>query len=177
MAEDFEAGLGGVVDEDEGYAVVVEEVAGGDVLLVAAIVGEGDGAVVEDMDEARRAAAMLDVGPAGFAGRGHVEGVAGRYEVALGFGEAVAGRAGLLGTSVGSTAAVEGLLLFDERREGYLGEALTHLEPWQRGGDEPQYTGVFSTLIRRECVGCGIREYDSVVPQSTVLVCLVFAEM
>ena len=51
-AEDFETGLGGVVHEDEGYAVVVLEVAGGDVLLVAAKVGEGDGLVVEDVDEA-----------------------------------------------------------------------------------------------------------------------------
>ena len=112
-AQDFKAGLGGVVHEDKGYAVVVVEVAGGDVLLVAAEVGEGDGAIVEDVDEAGRAAAVLDVGPAGFAGGGHVEGVAGGDEVALGFCEAVAGSAGLLDAGVGGTAAVEGLLLFD----------------------------------------------------------------
>jgi len=105
-AEYFEAGLGGVVHEDDGYAVVVLEVAGCDVLLVAAEVGEGDGAVVEDVDEARRAATVLDVGPAGFAGGGHVEGVAGGDEVALGFGEAVAGIAGMLDAVVGGTAAV-----------------------------------------------------------------------
>ena len=112
-AQDFKAGLGGVVHEDEGYAVVVVEVAGGDVLLVATEVGEGDGTVIEDVDEAGRAAAVLDVRPAGFAGGGHVEGVAGGDEVALGFGEAVAGGAGLLDAGVGGTAAVEGLLLFD----------------------------------------------------------------
>ena len=94
-AQDLEAGLGGIVHEDEGYAVVVVQVAGGDVLLVAAEVGESDGAVVEDVDEAGRATAVLNVRPAGFAGGGHVEGVAGGYEVALGFGEAVAGVAGL----------------------------------------------------------------------------------
>ena len=127
-AEDLEAGLGGVVHEDEGYAVVVLEVAGGDVLLVATEVGEGDGLIVEDVDEASGASAMLDVGPAGFAGGGHVEGVAGGEEVALGFGEAVAGRAGLGHALVGGAAAVEGLLLFDERGEGYFGEALAHLD-------------------------------------------------
>ena len=163
-AEDFEAGLRGVVHEDEGYAVIVLQVAGGDVLLVAAKVGEGDGLIVENVDEADGAAAMLDVGPASFAGGGHVERVAGGEEVALGFGEAVAGIAGLLDAIVSGAAAVEGLLLFDERREGYLGEALTHSDclGWCGGGG-PQYAGVFFTQIRRECVGCGIREYDSVV--------------
>ena len=146
-AEYFEAGLGGVVHEDEGYAVVVLEVAGCDVLLVAAEVGEGDGAVVEDVDEARRAATVLDVGPAGFAGGGHVEGVAGGDEVALGFGEAVAGISGMLDAVVGGTAAVEGLLLFDEGGEGYFGEALAHFgSPWLCGGGGPQYAGVL--LVR-----------------------------
>jgi hypothetical protein len=106
----------------------VVEVAGGDVLLVAAEVGKSDGVVVEYVDEAGRAAAVLDVGPASFAGGGHVKGVAGGDEVALGFGEAVVGSAGLCDTVVGGTAAVEGLLLFDQGCEGYFGEALAHLD-------------------------------------------------
>ena len=142
-AEDFEAGLGGVVHEDEGYAVVVVEVAGGDVLLVAAEVGEGDGAVIEDVDEAGRAAAVLDVGPAGFAGGCHIERVAGGDEVALGFGEVVAGIAGMLDAVVGRTAAVEGLLLFDEGGEGYFGEALAHLDRLGCAEVEGRSTPVF----------------------------------
>jgi hypothetical protein len=155
-AEDFEAGLGRVVHEDEGYAVVVLEVAGGDVLLVAAEVGEGDGAVVEDVDEAGRAAAMLDVGPSGFAGGGHVKGVAGGDEVTLGFGEAVAGLASLLDAVVGGTAAVEGLLLFDEGCEGYFGEALAHLDRLGCAEVEGRSApGCSFTQIRFELVGCG----------------------
>jgi hypothetical protein len=156
-AEDFEASLGGVVHEDEGYAVVVLQVAGGDVLLVAAEVGEGDGAVVEDVDEAGRAAAMLDVRPAGFAGGGHVEGVAGGEEVALGFGETVAGLAGLLDAGVGGTAAVEPLLLLDEGGEGYFGEALAHLDRLGCAEVEGRSTpGCSFTQIRLRLVGCGI---------------------
>ena len=155
-AEDFEAGLGGVVHENEGYAVVVVEVAGGDVLLVATEVGKGDGSVVEDVNEAGRAAAMLDVGPSGFAGGGHVKGVAGGDEVTLGFGEAVAGLASLLDAVVGGTAAVEGLLLFDEGCEGYFGEALAHLDRLGCAEVEGRSApGCSFTQIRFELVGCG----------------------
>ena len=66
-AEDLQAGLVGVVHEEERDAGVVLEVAEGDVLLVAAQVGEGDQLWIDDVDEALRAAAMLDVGLAGLA--------------------------------------------------------------------------------------------------------------
>jgi hypothetical protein len=46
-------------------------------VLIAAKVGKGDGLVVEHMDEARVPATMLDIGPTGLAGGGHVKGVAG----------------------------------------------------------------------------------------------------
>ena len=90
VAEDFEAGLVGVVHEEEGDAVVMEEVSGGDVLLVAAEVGEGEGAVVEDVEEAGVAATELHVGPSGFADSGHVEAVAGAEEGLLVWAQEVA---------------------------------------------------------------------------------------
>ena len=74
--EDLEAGLVGVVHEEQGDAGVVFEIAETDVLLVAAKICEADEPRVDDTDEAVGAAAMLDVGPAGLADGGHVEAVA-----------------------------------------------------------------------------------------------------
>ena len=79
-SENFEAGLVGVVHEEEGYAIVMLEVAEADVLLVAAEVCETDEAWVDDVDEAFVTASVLDVGPAGLADGGHVEAVAGLNE-------------------------------------------------------------------------------------------------
>jgi hypothetical protein len=75
-AEDLESRLVGVVHEEEGDAVVVVEVAEGDVLLVAAQVGKAEERWAEDVEEAGRPAAVLDVGPAGLGDGGHVEAVA-----------------------------------------------------------------------------------------------------
>ncbi len=52
------------------------EIADTDVLFVAAQVGEGDGAIIEDMKESFRAATILDIGPAIFRGGRHVEAIA-----------------------------------------------------------------------------------------------------
>src|ERR1700674_1619122 len=62
VGEDFGGSLIRVVHEEERGAVVGAEVAGSDVLAVADDVGVGDGAVVEDLEEAGGAAAELDVG-------------------------------------------------------------------------------------------------------------------
>ena len=61
-----------VHDEDEGLGVL-GQVAGGDVLAVALEVGEAQRVLVEDAQEARRAAAMLHVGLAVGAGGGEIE--------------------------------------------------------------------------------------------------------
>lgn len=73
---------GGVVHEEQGDAVVGAQVAGGEVLAVAAHVGERQGVGVEYVDEAGRAAAVLSVGPAGLVDRREVEPVAGGDESA-----------------------------------------------------------------------------------------------
>ena len=95
VAEDLEARLVGVVHEEECDAVVVGEIAERDVLLVAAEVGEGDEVGAKDVDEAGRAAAMLDVGPAGLGDGGHVEAVAEGDEVLLVRAELVVAGEGL----------------------------------------------------------------------------------
>ncbi len=83
MADDLEARLVGVIHQEERDAVVGGEVAGGDVLLVAGEVGEGEGAAVEDMQEAGGAAAVLNVRPAVFGDGTEIEAVAGGDELLL----------------------------------------------------------------------------------------------
>src|SRR6185369_1179737 len=58
-------------------------VAGAEELAIAAIVGERERVRIEDAEEARRAAAMLHVRPAGLADRPQVEAVACRDERGL----------------------------------------------------------------------------------------------
>ena len=55
-----------MVDREEDGLGVLREIAEGDVLLVAGIVGESEGVPVEGMNEPLRPAAMLHIGPAGF---------------------------------------------------------------------------------------------------------------
>ena len=52
----------GKVEQEQEGAVVAGKIADGDVLAVAAIVGKAERLVVDDLDEALRSAAMLDVG-------------------------------------------------------------------------------------------------------------------
>jgi hypothetical protein len=96
----------------------VFEISEADVLLVAAQVCEAEESGVDDANEAHRAAAMLYIGPAGFADRGHVEAVATLDEVLLRGTERVARRTTLLHALILAPAAVFLLVFFDERGEG-----------------------------------------------------------
>jgi hypothetical protein len=135
-SEDLEAGLVGVVHEEETHAGVVAEVSQTDVLLVAAKIYETDEARVDDTDETFGAAAMLYVGPTGLADGGHVEAVAALEEVLFCGSEGVSGRGGLFDALVLAPAAVFLLLFFDAWSEGQFLEATTHrvLDPgrWTR---------------------------------------------
>ena len=122
-AEDFETRLVRVVHEEEGYAGIVVEVAEADVLLVAAEVCEAEEPGIDDANEALGSAAVLDVGPAGFADRGHIEAIAAFDEVLFGRAEEVSLGCGLRNTLVLVAAAVLLLMFFDERREGEFLEA------------------------------------------------------
>ena len=62
-----------VVHHEDVGAWIVGEVAGGDVLPVALVVGESQRVLVDDAQEARRAAAMLHVGLALGVGGGEIE--------------------------------------------------------------------------------------------------------
>ncbi len=112
-AEDLEARLVGVVHEEERDAVVVGEIAERDVLLVAAEISEADEIGAKDVDEAGRASAMLDVGPAGLGDGGHVEAVAESEEVLLVGAELVVAGERSLHALVLAAAAVFGLTFFD----------------------------------------------------------------
>src|ERR1700736_2617589 len=126
VGEDFQAGLIRVVHEEEGGAVVGTKVAGGDVLAVADDVGVGEGAVVEDLEEAGGAPAELDVGPAGLADGGDVEAVAGGDELFFEFAEGVVGRAAFGELFIGGGAAHLALDSFDVVGEGEGGELMGH---------------------------------------------------
>ena len=83
-AEDLQPAAARVVDQDQRHPVVAGQIADADILPVAAKVREADRPLVQHLEEARRPAAMLDVGPAGLADRRHVEAVARGEEGCLG---------------------------------------------------------------------------------------------
>ena len=57
---DFEPRGAGVIHEEQARPVVGREVAGADVLAVATVVGESEGAIVEEREETARTAPVLD---------------------------------------------------------------------------------------------------------------------
>jgi hypothetical protein len=73
---DFEPRGAGVIHEEQARPVVGREVAGADVLAVATVVGESEGAIVEELEETARTAPVLDIRPTGLRNRRHVEAVA-----------------------------------------------------------------------------------------------------
>ena len=73
--------LGGEVQDEDVRLVVLLEMTERDVLAIAGEVGEGQRLGADRLQEARRPAAMLDIGPAVGAGRGEEEGVDGVEEL------------------------------------------------------------------------------------------------
>jgi hypothetical protein len=94
------------------------EIAQADVLLVAAQICEADETWIDDANEAFGAAAVLHVGPAGFADGSHIEAVAALDEVLFRGAEAVSLRRTLLHPLILAPAAVFLLMFFDETSEG-----------------------------------------------------------
>ena len=62
---DFQPGAARVIHQKQAGPVAAAQVAGGDVLPVAAKIRHRQGGVIQQMEKTRRPAAMLDVGPAG----------------------------------------------------------------------------------------------------------------
>jgi hypothetical protein len=107
-------------DEDIGLRIF-REVALRDVLPVAAVVGEGDGFLVEDFDEPFRAAAMLDVGLAvGIRGR-EIETVGLGQEGREVFVDLGAPAAALLEVGIPVAGALAGLDRLHRRRKRDIG--------------------------------------------------------
>lgn len=129
VAEELEPPLMRVIHEDEGDAVVPAQIADADILAVAAEIGEAEGFVVQTFKEARRAAAMLDIGPAGFRDAGEIETVARGDEGALRLAQGIA-RTGLGRVEpLISPARAQRLLHRPHgRREHEVGEAVGHGE-------------------------------------------------
>lgn len=125
-AENFETAAARIVHEEEGDTIIMLEVSNTDVLFVAAQIGEGDSAIIEDMEEAFCTATILHVGPAVFRGGRHVEAVAVFQKCLLVGTEAIAHVGRLLDAFIQVTAAVLYLLLLDERSKCEFCEASAH---------------------------------------------------
>ena len=76
MTEDFQPGALCVIHEEQHDPVVAGEISGGEHLPIAFVVGEGDLGWMDDLQETRLAAAMLDIRPVGFCHGRQVEGIA-----------------------------------------------------------------------------------------------------
>ena len=89
MRIDLEAPPMGVVHQEQRSAVICPEIAGADVLAVAAKVRDRQRCLVEHADEAGRAAAVLHIRPAALRDGRHIEAVALSDERRLGCGKTV----------------------------------------------------------------------------------------
>ena len=79
-APDLDAAAVGVVDQEQEGAAVLLQIAERDVLPVAAQIGKAQRPLVQDLEEALRAAAVLDVGLSLAIGRGHKDACLGSDE-------------------------------------------------------------------------------------------------
>lgn len=122
---DLQARATWIVDQEQAGTVVRGDVAGADVLAVAAIVGKGQCAIVDHLQEAGRTTAVLHIGPSGLGHGRHVEAVAFGDESDFVFGEPV-GRAAPsnLAPQVGAARLV--LDGPNTRRHGDVEKAVRH---------------------------------------------------
>ncbi len=122
---DLQPGAPGIVHQEQAGPIVGRQVAGADVLAIAAIVREGQRSIVQHLQKAARSAAMLKVGPARLRHRGHVEAVALRDEGGFAFGEPV-GLAVALEVAPQVVGAHGGLRRLHAGRQGDVHEAIRH---------------------------------------------------
>jgi hypothetical protein len=128
-AEQLEAPAPGMIQEDHRHPVVRGGVADRDVLAVAGELGPADRVAAERADEAGRAAAMLDIGPASLGDAGEKEAVAVADEVDFLRGQRIGGRVAVGvggGRFIGLARAPPRLLGLDRRGEGEVEETVPH---------------------------------------------------
>ena len=89
VRQDFKTRAAWIVHQDQRDTIIGGDIANADVLPVAAEIGKAERFLVEYLEEAGRAAAVLHIGPAGLRNRGHVEAVARCDECRLVFAKAV----------------------------------------------------------------------------------------
>ncbi|MNL30415.1 hypothetical protein D3C87_1521500 [compost metagenome] len=93
MDIDFEPRPSRVIHQKKTGPVVGSQIAGADVLSVAAIIGKGQSSLINDFEKTGIASTMLNVGPARFRDRCHIEAVTCGDESDLVFCEGIGGTA------------------------------------------------------------------------------------
>lgn len=125
-APDFQPPAAFVVDDEQQNPIVFRQIPDRDVLLVAGKIGEGQRAIVEHLEKARRSAAVLDVRPA-IAARGADEETVGGADIGGKIVvETITRRFSVFSSLAQLAAAVVRLRRFDGRRERQLGECAGH---------------------------------------------------
>ena len=93
---DFQPGTARIIHQKQAGPVAAAQIAGSNVLAVTAEIGHRQGGVIQQMQKPRRAAAMLNVGPAALRHRRQIKAVAGgdhpRFAVAEAVGLAATAR-------------------------------------------------------------------------------------
>src|SRR5258707_14843223 len=74
-AQNLQPALGRIIHEEHGDAIVVLKISNTNVLGVAAQISEADGLFVHHAKKALRSASILDIWPAGFRNRSHIEAI------------------------------------------------------------------------------------------------------
>ena len=107
-----------IVDEKEMSLGIIGEIAQGDVLPVAGKIGEAHGLLVQHLEKARWAAAMLDIGLAVAVGGGEEDARLRLYETGKLRRDAGLPTAALLHALIGAARAFAGLHRLDGFAEG-----------------------------------------------------------
>ena len=90
MADDLQPRPVRIIHQEQGHAIVDGEVAGGEQLAVALVIGKGELRRIDHAQKSPRPAAMLHVGPAVLAHGREIKGIARGDESAFLFAERVA---------------------------------------------------------------------------------------
>ena len=78
-----------IVHEEQSHAIIIGKIAQRDILPIAAEIGKAQCLLIENPNKARRAAAMLDVGPARFADGRQINAVTSGDEVPFRIAESI----------------------------------------------------------------------------------------
>ncbi len=126
VADHFEPTPGGVIHQEQAYAIIGSQVRGREVLAVSTIVGKTDAVPGDLTQNSCRPAAMLHIGPAIFTHAGQIEAVSRGDEIKLSMGESVHLAGMGFHSSIGRPRAVNFLQSARLWAEHCLEECLCH---------------------------------------------------